>query len=257
MVLFACDLDNTLIYSYKKDIGAKKLVEKKEDKELSFMTEYTYFALKKIFKRNDILFVPVTTRSKEQYERIIFPEGFKPKYAVVSNGGVLLAEGVEDRHWKTYSQKIVCDALNEMSKGKKFLETKGNTTEKVRIVDETFVYTKSSNADMCMKELSKMIDSSKVVLERNNEKIYIIPKEINKGNALLRLKKQIDANVTVACGDSLLDLPMLFSSDIAVLPEKLNAEHGHKMKRTVAVAEKFLLSDEVVKFVVENFVNEA
>ena len=50
---------------------------------------------------------------------------------------------------------------------------------------------------------------------------------------------------------------MLFSSDIAVLPEKLNAEHGHKMKRTVAVAEKFLLSDEVVKFVVENFVNEA
>ena len=43
MVLFVSDLDNTLIYSYKREIGKKKIcVELYEGKEISFMTENSY-----------------------------------------------------------------------------------------------------------------------------------------------------------------------------------------------------------------------
>ena len=43
MILFFCDLDNTLIYSYKHEIGSKKrCVELYQGREISFMTEQTY-----------------------------------------------------------------------------------------------------------------------------------------------------------------------------------------------------------------------
>ena len=71
MILFASDLDNTLIYSYKREIGKKVLVETMGEKELSFMTENTWRLLKELPPH--MMFVPVSTRSEEQYKRICFP----------------------------------------------------------------------------------------------------------------------------------------------------------------------------------------
>ena len=43
MDIFASDLDNTLIYSYKHDIGADKvLAERYEGRDVSYMTAYAH-----------------------------------------------------------------------------------------------------------------------------------------------------------------------------------------------------------------------
>ena len=65
MKLLCTDLDNTLIYSYKHELGnEKRNVELYQGREISFITEKTYELLKKVNQQYQI--VPVTTRTVEQ-----------------------------------------------------------------------------------------------------------------------------------------------------------------------------------------------
>ncbi len=64
MVVFHSDLDNTLIYSYKHDIGSdKKCVEVYQNREVSFMTKKSFDLLKAV--KEKVVFVPTTTRTQE------------------------------------------------------------------------------------------------------------------------------------------------------------------------------------------------
>ena len=68
-MIFFTDLDNTIIYSYKHDIGRDKInVEIYQGREISFITQSTHEYLKNL--KENILVVPTSTRTVEQYERI-------------------------------------------------------------------------------------------------------------------------------------------------------------------------------------------
>ena len=87
MVVFNVDMDNTLIYSYKHDIGYEKYcAEIYQEREISFMTHKTCKLLTELAGK--VMIVPTTTRTREQYERIDLGIGKIP-YALVCNGGVL------------------------------------------------------------------------------------------------------------------------------------------------------------------------
>ena len=62
-ILLACDLDNTLIYSYKHRVPGDSCVEWLDGQEQSFMTERTQALLRQL--PANVRLVPVTTRSKE------------------------------------------------------------------------------------------------------------------------------------------------------------------------------------------------
>lgn len=86
MDLFASDLDNTLIYSYKRDIGTDTVcAEVYEGRQVSFMTKRSRELLEKV--NQTMHFVPVTTRSVQQYERIRFGDTWSPRLALAANGG--------------------------------------------------------------------------------------------------------------------------------------------------------------------------
>ena len=56
MIAFHTDLDNTLIYSYKHDIGPRKRnVELYQGREISYITEETYHLLQLV--KNEMLIV--------------------------------------------------------------------------------------------------------------------------------------------------------------------------------------------------------
>ena len=77
MILFFADMDNTLIYSYKRDIGSDKIgVEFYPEKNqmISYMTKTSWKLLQKVAHK--LLFIPTTTRTIEQYQRINL--GFVP-----------------------------------------------------------------------------------------------------------------------------------------------------------------------------------
>lgn len=217
MTIFASDLDNTLIYSYKHDIGIQKRnVEKYQAREVSFITDKTYHLLKEVNQKT--LFLPVTTRSIEQYKRIEFGIG-KIKYALACNGGVLLVNGEKDLAWYNKSLEIVKPCLNELKKGISLLEDEPSRKFEIRFIENLFVFTKCENPEKTLEMLRKALDTNLVDTFNNGEKIYIIPKELNKGNALRRFKDLIKADFVIACGDSEFDISMLEKSDLALIPQ--------------------------------------
>ncbi|MCI8326260.1 MAG: HAD hydrolase family protein [Lachnospiraceae bacterium] len=243
MILFASDLDNTLIYSYKHEIGNEKIcVEIYQNREVSFMTEQSYQLLQQIKKQ--VLFVPITTRTLEQYQRIDL--GFLPDYALVSNGGVLLQHGKEDAAWYEESLTSVLDCQTELKKAEYYLEKDENRNFEIRNIRSLFLFTKSRKPQESIQNLKKFLDLSLVDVFGNGVKVYVVPKKLSKGEALKRFRMKRKAETIFAAGDSEFDIPMLEVADVSLLPEGLK-EKVHARKGLVSFGEEVLFSDAVLK----------
>jgi hypothetical protein len=226
-MIFYSDLDNTLIYSYKHDIGTEKIcVEHYQGREISYMTEKSYALLKKTAAH--MLFVPVTTRTVEQYERIDFGMGILP-YALVCNGGVLLKDGKKDERWLAESKELAAPAREELLRGIRLLEQDRSRSMEIREIEEMFLFTKSAAPKLTVERLQRELQPQFTEIFQNGEKVYLVPKALNKGTAAVRFGKNIAEKINgeknvIAAGDSLFDIPMLELADIAFFPKKLQAE---------------------------------
>lgn len=207
-ILFACDLDNTLIHSYKKRRADDICVEIYEGREQSFISPRTLELLNKISEK--ILFIPVTTRSIAQYRRIFWAENFFPRYAVVTNGSYLLNGDKQENFLK----KVVAPYENEL---KIQLEAADkNIFTIAHIVDESFLFLK------CRDDFDGEISfKTNLTVQRTGKKVYLFPPRLNKGEALKLLTKKFAPDKVFAAGDSEIDLPMLKLADIAFAHENL------------------------------------
>ncbi|MBE6035762.1 MAG: HAD family hydrolase [Clostridiales bacterium] len=221
MSFFCCDLDNTLIYSYKHDIGTDKvLVESMEKKELSFMTNTSHRLLKEVAGNKTL--VPVTTRTLKQYLRINFGQDIFIKYALISNGGILLENGIINERWLADSKKIVQEVDAELEKGINLLKRDPDVFFEIRKADGLFVFTKSSNCEKTMEQLVHNLQQEKVYIDKHGNKIYIFPRKLNKGYAVERFKDYIGgSHHFMAAGDSKFDIPMLEAVNVGMCPESL------------------------------------
>ncbi len=221
MHLFASDLDNTLIHSYKRADPEDVCVEVKDGKMLSFMTPYAYNKLRKLNSNKDIAFVPVTTRSVEQYRRIDFFDGRSPHLALAANGGILLIDGISDLQWFEESKALISDSMKEFKTGMRYLENDTDIYFELRIVDELFVFTKSHDPLKTKECLEKILDPDIVSPYMIGDKVYIFPNILSKGNAVSRLKKKFVFDKTICAGDSEFDVSMLDIADTAYCPDVL------------------------------------
>lgn len=246
MKIFISDLDNTLIYSYKHNIGNDKiLVETKEGKALSFMTARSYKLLEKV--KDKMTFIPLTTRSLEQYRRITFSEKWAVESALVANGGILLQNNEVDEIWYNESLNLIENTEGQLALGMQILKNDDNTCFEVRKVDGLFVFTKTENISATRNMLEKNLDLTKVTVFNIGSKIYIFPNKLNKGTALQRMRKLKSPQVIYAAGDSDFDIPMLKEADFSIFPYLLNEFLGNK-KNARMVGQKQLLSDAVLEF---------
>ena len=225
MRIFYSDLDNTLIYSYKHDIGrAKRCAEIYQGREISFMTEKTHRLLCRLERL--VRIVPVTTRTKEQYERIDL--GIEqPPLALVCNGGVLLQKnGEEDASWYEESLRLVSPRQSQLAYGERLLAQDPDRCFAVRNIRSLFLFTKSENPPQTLSRLKAALDPALVDLFSNGMKIYIVPKSLTKGTAIRRFHKRVNPDYTISAGDSEFDLPMLWQTDLALAPRALKPQAG-------------------------------
>lgn len=233
MDIFASDLDNTLIYSYKRDIGAQKiLVERYEGRGVSFMTAKTHHLIDKV--RKVMRFIPVTTRSTQQYRRILFSPDWIPQTALTANGGVLLRDGVSDADWYATSQTYTQSAEPALQRAQEVLERDPDRTLDVRRVDGLFVFTKSANVPATLERLRAAVDNAQVELFENGAKVYVVPRALDKGSGVRRLRQQYPQARVFAAGDSVFDLPLLKQADVAFCPQSLGYT-GHAGQEVVTV----------------------
>lgn len=217
-VLFS-DLDGTLIFSASRKKVGDIVIERKDGAEISCVTARQAELLPNIGN-----IVPVTTRSIEQYRRIEFPEGFAPKYVLCDNGSTLLINGEKDGPWLERSAEILAEAMEEMTRFRMILERDPDRRFEVRFVDGFFLFTKSANPNLTLARLGV---GKCCECYATGEKVYVISKRLNKGDAVERLRELLGIpreNVFCA-GDTLMDVPMLNAADIAIytgdIPEKL------------------------------------
>lgn len=225
--LFACDLDNTLIHSYKHKADGDICIEIYNGGEQSFISSRAVELLKEINKK--FLFIPVTTRSIEQYNRIEWLEGTAPKFAVVSNGANLLHDGEINLEWQKYFYKFIQPYENETQRQlEKFSQDKNFTI--CRIVDQSFLFLKCSDDAEIISTVKKIQADTDLIVEYSGRKIYLFPPKLNKGEALLKLKKNFSPQKIFAAGDSEIDIPMLNVADVAFANSKLKLSHKNIFK---------------------------
>jgi hydroxymethylpyrimidine pyrophosphatase-like HAD family hydrolase len=228
-VIYATDMDRTVIFSsaFLREVGRTvegegknlEVVELKGDKVVSYISKEVKRQLTELSRRPEVEFVPVTTRSLEQFQRINI--GDAHKYAIIDCGGTILEDGVPIEEWEEYVRnQYVRPAM--MGLILDLQDIKG--IEEVKIVDQKFLFAKIG--DSTINDGNYFDEASLYVKERypdfeivrQNKKVYAIPRAFSKAVALRWLQHRIGIYNTVVSGDALVDLPMLAIANYAVVP---------------------------------------
>jgi hydroxymethylpyrimidine pyrophosphatase-like HAD family hydrolase len=240
-MIFASDLDQTLIYSTRsmrleegKPIPSMKVVEQRGDRIISYMTDTAIELLKQVSEK--IIFLPVTTRTVEQYRYITFFQNvIVPPIAVTSNGGNILIEGKVDLKWKKRIQNKLTDtALSGDDLLKKFSELANEEWVLSQATADDLFHYCIINKDFAphdeLADFKAMIDQQGWNMSMQGRKLYFVPKPVNKWDAVAYVKERMGKTFVATAGDSLLDLCMLEVADYAIAPL-----HGELSTTTAAL----------------------
>ncbi|WP_338678236.1 HAD family hydrolase [Streptomyces sp. SCSIO 30461] len=255
--LIASDLDRTLIYSAAAlhltmpDPEAPRLlcVETHKHKPLSYVTE-TAAGLLTALARGSV-FVPTTTRTREQYGRIRLP-GPAPKYAICANGGHLLVDGVSDPDWqRTVTTRLTgeCAPLDEV---RRHLRATADPAWvlKERVAEKLFAYLVIERGllpEGWTDELAAWAEPRGWTVSLQGRKIYAVPKPLTKSAAVRELARRTGAETVLAAGDSLLDADLLLAADQAFRPSHGElAETGWTAAQVTAVPQSGVLAGEEI-----------
>ena len=214
-----CDLDHTLIYSHRIPIGSDKIiVEHLNGKEQSFMTRGTFEFL---CKQNCVHLIPVTTRSKAQYERIsVFRKELRCKYALICNGGILLVDGIEDPAWHSETLALISPELPELQATKELVQ---HVSPSLLLHDVCglFFYVKHNAPALFAEQIRQTASPKNICILHDRHKVYCLPSTLNKGKAVERFAQRFGDTVSIAAGDSEFDIPMLAYADTRIVPPAL------------------------------------
>lgn len=233
-MIFASDLDSTLIYSSRHCnlINEEKLfpVDFYNNNMCSFITKSMHHKLEHI--NASMLFIPVTTRSTEQYTRMkYFYDVIEPKYAVVANGGIILKNGIELKSWTDISSnklKNIVSVNNMIKLCSFFLESDFIKSYKTcedlfiySIVDEDKLANNITNGKVSLdyfEVLHSFCKGYNYSVSKQGKKVYIVPNCINKYDPINYIMQLENINMFLAAGDSLLDYPLINHSNYGIVP---------------------------------------
>ncbi|MDP4098057.1 hydrolase [Paenibacillus sp. P96] len=224
-MIFASDLDRTLIYSRKSmgTVPENELVpvELYQGDYISYMTQTSIELLQKL--AGHAMFIPVTTRTEEQYKRIFFiEEHLQPKYAVTSNGGKILIDGILDQAWSAHIQHSLKESAAPEEVSSAFAQISSpEWVRKIEFSDELFfsvmLYPERAPIPV-IEEFRHRLAAMGWHVSFQGRKLYLVPAGINKGDAVLYIRDVVGARYIASAGDSLLDESLLNISDLALSP---------------------------------------
>lgn len=223
-MIYATDLDRTIIFSNKflDDCNTDTVcVENFENKPISYMTTVSLNKLEELKSKSNLKIIPVTTRSVAQFKRVRPVQDCE--FAITSNGGTILHNGKVFIPWYNCIQRVLQGYKSEFKYMSKYLKNYSSYCEKpLKLVDNMFFFMKLNDDKERNQELLKILDeeldTSKWFFTLQGLKLYVIPKEISKENALLYLKKYLNEDTVAVSGDGKLDIGFLTIGDIRIIP---------------------------------------
>ncbi|MBR1823927.1 MAG: HAD hydrolase family protein, partial [Ruminococcus sp.] len=211
MVRFFTDIDNTLLYSHRRDIGSEKVVVEYINGNIqSYMTERSYACFTAL---NGVETIPVTTRIKSQYDRLAeLTAKLNVRYAIICNGGILLENGEIQQDWLEQTYEMTEPAQAQLAKAAEIMaQLSDREVHKVERIMDYVVCDDAENAGVTLKN---SLDSDLVTVFRDNRKVYCVPSVINKGSAVRRFIGKYGACTSIGAGDGEQDISLLEAVDI-------------------------------------------
>jgi hypothetical protein len=224
----ATDLDRTLIYS-RAAIDAPPpsgtvlpllCVETLDGRRQSYMTVEAARLLERV--RSCAVLVPTTTRTLAQYERVQLPGG-RTEFAVTSNGGHIVVDGVSDEDWRRGVEARITDdgaALPEIIAGLEAL-TSGSWVLSSRVADDLFCYLVVDLTALpggFVDTWTGWCAERGWVVSMQGRKIYTLPRGLTKEAAISEVMMRTGAGRLLAAGDGALDAGFLSLADAAIRP---------------------------------------
>ncbi|GHG50733.1 hypothetical protein GCM10012320_19610 [Sinomonas cellulolyticus] len=223
----ACDLDRTLVYSAKalwldpeasRDEAPRLVVsELYEGQPLSYMTREAEELLHELLSH--AVFVPVTTRTEAQFRRIHLP---RTRYAITTNGGVLLTEGKPDARWAARVRGAVVrgsaplgEILDRLAAGP------APGVLRVRTAEDLFAYAIVERTELpegFVEQLTDWCAERGWVVSLQGRKLYCVPAAVTKEAAVAEVMRRAGTDTLITAGDSLLDQGLLEMADVALRP---------------------------------------
>ncbi|MGQ0845026.1 MAG: HAD family hydrolase [Sporichthyaceae bacterium] len=228
--IVAVDLDRTLIYSAAAlglPVGPSlqtppRLVvaEIYEGRPISFLTTRAVGLLEEL--RAVAEFVPCTTRTIAQYERVQLVEGV-PSYAITTNGGRILLEGRECPDWTASVAATVAagsaplpEIAEHLAKIADPLWIRAN-----KVAEDLFCYLLVNRDELppaFVSDLTEWCAAAGWEVSLQGRKLYVVPRALTKGAAAAEIVRRTGAKALFAAGDALLDAPLLEAADLGVRP---------------------------------------
>ncbi|WP_066384794.1 HAD family hydrolase [Neobacillus mesonae] len=237
-MIFASDLDRTLMYSERalEELGGRdsrtlKPVELNDDRWVGFMTEQAFTVLKQLSE--EILFIPVTTRTTEQFNRfIIFQNEIQLQYAVTTNGAKILYRGMLLEEWSAHISSVMKSESVPMAELFALLKREGiYFTGKLRQVENLFFYytLTALPASFNKSTIEAFVSMYGWRVSLQGRKLYFIPKAISKGAALAYICQREGISRIAGAGDSVLDWDFLQKCEYRFVPNhgELANMHGN------------------------------
>lgn len=244
MLTLFLDLDNTTIYSKRRVSDTTNMikVEDYNGSPLSYMTKSSYEKLGMLLQREDVQIVPITTRVDYQFDRIELPDF---KYAILGNGSILRVNGKVDENWLRESTKYRDFCMSELTKAFMLLKQKYPDTEVLRFPDKMFVFSKFENTVEVASYLHNSLDSARVNIFTQGKKIYVLPKEFDKGQTIKRFRGSFETGKIISAGDEILDFSMADFSDVFITSN----ESCNKPNKVLSRSKIF--ADEIFDYVIK------
>lgn len=218
-LLVASDLDQTLLYSpvaaARGPHRPSRVIEVLDGRNISLLAVQAEQGLVELARR--AVFVPATTRTRAQYERLDLP--LRSPYAVVASGAVLLVDGEPDLPWsrsvadRLSAQSAPAGALHEVFQD--YLDREWLL--RVRVADDVFFVVTVNSALLHAEELGAVADRCGALgwrVVHQGSKLYILPSGLDKTAAVTLVAERIADEgrgdpLLLAAGDTLLDWGLL------------------------------------------------
>lgn len=256
MYIFS-DLDRTIIYSNKFLHTNVKYqnIEKYEGRDISYISLNTIRYIKELQHMG--MFIPTTTRTTEQFNRINFNQyGINFSWVITTNGGCILNNNKVLESWNEEVEKIKKNSCNleiMLTDFEKYADLPG--VLKFGIASELFFYivVDYSIFDIqCLNAYIKQLKERKWDMYTSGRKIYFLPKGISKENAIKHLCEKLNINEHIAIGDSTMDYNMVKNADYGYV-----LKHGDMLTENddlfVSEAEGMNGTEFILKSIIESY----
>lgn len=228
-LVYATDLDRTVIFSerFVNEQCPTPMVMLEVSEKTDTMKSYAHKEyverLEELINTKKVLFVPVTSRSIAEYKRVKLSKF--AKYAIVTNGCHILFNGEVYEPYEEYLRNNIIDFKKFQKDGIEAVLNITKLEKEPKIIDDAYVFAKVKDPNEDTSEILSGFNNKNedILIERNGRKLYVTPKNVNKGTALTWLMSHIilidNNSKIIASGDSIMDASFIKHADIKIVPQ--------------------------------------